>query len=137
MKTLLTLLSILIAPAAQAATRCTIYENNGDGFYQKELYQVEISFQDHDPSSSKFAYIKPDGSVVSLTWKEVQEKKDFSDVNLSTFFNFRMTSAANTLTISFGDVDVSRKEVRRLISSSNAERKLVVWALDKYAASCL
>jgi hypothetical protein len=136
MKTLLTLLTILATTtAAQAATHCSLHQNNGDGLYDKELYNVEISFGQDDDTRTQFAYVKPDGSVTRLNWKEVQEKKDFSDLDQSTFFTFRMTSK-ESLAIGFGDIDVSRAEVRRLIASSNAEGKLVVWALDRFVAIC-
>jgi hypothetical protein len=132
--------SFFLAQFSQAATVCKIVQNQKDGtVYDKEIYSVSMEPSDN-PDDTQFAYIFPDGSVKRLTWKEVQNKKSFADVNHTYFYTFRVSkyqSNPNSFEVGFGDVDVKRKNVRRLIALTDAEERVALWGVDRFLATCL
>lgn len=134
MRLLPVIFSLLASASAHAAAECSIYQNSGDGVYDLAKYEAPLPNMT-EQDETQLIYIKPDGSVTALTWKEVKDKPDFSDLDRSTFFTFRLTNERD-LSIGYGDVDISRQEVRRLIVSVQAENRAVLWAGHQFAVIC-
>ena len=105
----------------------------------QNVYDIQLATISLSPSNNQddvqFAYIKPDRTVVRLTYKEVKNKKDFSDLDHSTFYTFELMTN-DDLQIGVGDVDVSRKDVRKLGTVVVGGESMAVFDTDQFVATC-
>ena len=124
----------MASAAVHANPTCEIYKKDVNGTGQSILI-VDLASSD-DLGTVKFVYFKPNGEIVQMTYADVQKITDFTDLNLAKFLTLKLEDS-DLFTIGFGDVNVSRPDVRRLNNTAAGSRNLLVdYFSGGYAVYC-
>lgn len=136
MRNLFVLLLAAIGLQAHADVSCEIIRQSRTGIYDEIVHSFRFTGEANE-DDVHYVYLKSNGQIATLNREQIEKKKDFSDLNGSMFYTFKRTGVDN-VEIVYGDVSTKRKDVRKMISMTDASVPLALWADGRFrvVASC-